>query len=56
MLDREIDCERTSIWAAGLVIGQRDDRLMQGGGIDRGDHSPFLGIEFYEAIDGVGTD
>ena len=26
---------------------------MQGRGIDRGDHSPFLRIKLYEAIDGV---
>lgn len=29
---------------------------MQGRGIDRGDHAPFLRIEFHEAIDGVNAD
>ena len=26
---------------------------MEGGGIDRGDHSPFFRIEFHETVDGV---
>ena len=26
---------------------------MQGGGIDRGDHSPFFRVELHEAVDGV---
>ena len=49
----EIDSERIWVWAACLVEGQHDDRLMESVGINRGDHPPFLRLELHEAVDSV---
>jgi hypothetical protein len=53
VLVRKVDREWLSIGAACFIIRELDDRLMQGSGIDCGDHSPFFRIEFYETVDGV---
>jgi len=52
-LIREINRDRTSVGAARLVVGYRDDRLMESGGVNRGDHPLLFRIEFHETVDGV---
>ncbi len=49
----KIDRERIAVGAAGFVVRGRDDWLMQGSGINRGDRPSFLRIQLDEAVDRV---
>ena len=52
----EIDGEWIAVGAAGFIIREHDDWLMEGSGINCGDRPSFLRIQLHEAVDRVDAD